>query len=76
MLAPNLITNFIIICLIVFTLCVFILSRRENIEGLNNSENQIADIISVHTKRLKIEYLLESKQNQKVNIHSDLSYCG
>jgi len=52
MLAPNLITNFIIICLIVFTLCVFILSRRENIEGLNNSENQIADIISVHTKRL------------------------
>ena len=52
LLAPNLITNFIIICLIVFTLCVFILSRRENIEGLNNSENQIADIISVHTKRL------------------------
>ena len=52
MLAPNLITNFIIICLIVFTLCVFILSRRENIEGLNNSENQIADIISVHIKRL------------------------
>ena len=52
MLAPNLITNFIIICLIVFTLCVFILSRRENIEGLKNSENQIADIISVHTKRL------------------------
>ena len=52
LLAPNLITNFIIICLIVFTICVFILSRRENIEGLNNSENQIADIISVHTKRL------------------------
>jgi len=52
LLAPNLITNFIIICLIVFTLCVFILSRRENIEGLSNSENQIADIISVHTKRL------------------------
>ena len=52
MLAPNLITNFIIICLIVFTLCVFILSRRENIEGLKNSENQIADIISVYTKRL------------------------
>ena len=52
LLAPNLITNFIIICLIVFTLCVFILSRRENIEGLKNSENQIADIISVHTKRL------------------------
>ena len=52
MLAPNLITNFIIICLIVFTTCVFILSRRENIEGLKNSENQIADIISVHTKRL------------------------
>ena len=52
LLAPNLITNFIIICLIVFTICVFILSRRENIEGLKNSENQIADIISVHTKRL------------------------
>ena len=52
MLAPNLITNFIIICLIVFTLCVFILSRRENIDGLKNSENQIADIVSVHTKRL------------------------
>ena len=52
MLVPNLITNFIIICLIVFTTCVFFLSRRENIEGLKNSENQIADIISVHTKRL------------------------
>ena len=52
LLAPNLITNFIIICLIVFTICVFVLSRRENIEGLKNSENQIADIISVHTKRL------------------------
>ena len=52
LLAPNLITNFIIICLIAFTICVFILSRRENIEGLKNSENQIADIISVHTKRL------------------------
>ena len=52
MLAPNLITNFIIICLIVFTIFVFILSRRENIEGLKNSENQIVDIISVHTKRL------------------------
>ena len=52
LLAPNLITNFIIICLIVFTICVFILSRRENIEALENSENQIADIISVHTKRL------------------------
>ena len=52
LLAPHLITNFIIICLIVFTICVFILSRRENIEGLKNSENQIADIISVHTKRL------------------------
>ena len=52
LLAPHLITNFIIICLIVLTICVFILSRRENIEGLNNSENQIADIISVHTKRL------------------------
>ena len=52
MLVPNLITNFIIICLIVFTICVFILSRRENIEGLKNSENQIADIISVHSKRL------------------------
>ena len=52
LLAPNLITNFIIICLIVFTICVFILSRRENIDGLKNSENQIADIVSVHTKRL------------------------
>ena len=52
LLAPHLITNFIIICLIVFTICVFILSRRENIEGLKNSENQIVDIISVHTKRL------------------------
>ena len=52
LLAPHLITNFIIICLIVFTICVFILSRRENIEGLKNSENQIADIISIHTKRL------------------------
>ena len=52
LLAPHLITNFIIICLIVFTICVFILSRRENIEGLKNSENQIADIISVHIKRL------------------------
>ena len=52
LLAPNLITNFIIICLIVFTTCVFILSRRENIDGLKNSENQIADIVSVHTKRL------------------------
>ena len=52
LLAPNLITNFIIICLIVFTICVFILSRRENIEGLKNSENQIVDIISVHAKRL------------------------
>ena len=52
LLAPHLITNFIIICLIVFTICVFILSRRENIEALENSENQIADIISVHTKRL------------------------
>ena len=52
LLAPNPITNFIIICLIVFTICVFILSRRENIEGLKNSENQIADIISVNTKRL------------------------
>ena len=52
LLVPNLITNFIIICLIVFTICVFILSRRENIEGLKNSENQIADIVSVHTKRL------------------------
>ena len=52
LLAPHLITNFIIICLIVFTICVFILSRRENIDGLKNSENQIADIVSVHTKRL------------------------
>ena len=52
LLAPHLITNFIIICLIVFTICVFILSRRENIEGLKNSENQIADIVSIHTKRL------------------------
>ena len=49
---PNLITNLIIICLIIFTICVFILSRRENIQGLENSENQIADIISLHTKRL------------------------
>jgi len=50
--APNFITNFIIICLIAFTICVFILSRRENIEGLKNSENQISDLISIHTKRL------------------------
>tara|TARA_X000001036_G_scaffold307271_1_gene285957 strand:+ start:231 stop:1106 length:876 start_codon:yes stop_codon:yes gene_type:complete len=48
----NFITHFIVISLIVFTICVFILSRRENIEGLKNSENQIAGIISVYTKRL------------------------
>ena len=51
--APNFITNFIIICLIAFTICVFILSRRENIEGLKNSENQISDLISIHTKHTK-----------------------
>ena len=50
---PNFITNFIIICLIAFTICVFILSRRENIEGLKNSENQISDLISIHTKHTK-----------------------
>ena len=50
--APNFITNFIIICLIAFTICVFILSRREKIEGLKNSENQISDLISIHTTRL------------------------
>jgi len=52
LLAPNFIANFITICLITFTICVFILSRRENIEGLKNSENQIGDVISIHTKRL------------------------
>jgi len=50
--APNFITNFIIICLIAFTTCVFISSRREKIEGLKNSENQISDLISIHTTRL------------------------
>ena len=50
--APNPITNFIIIGLIVFTICVFILSRRENIEELKNSENQIGNVISIQTKRL------------------------
>jgi len=49
---PNFITNFIIICVTVLTICVFIISKRENIEELKNSENQIADIISVYTKRL------------------------
>ena len=52
LLVPNFITNFITICLMVFTICVFILSRRENIEGLKNSEKQIVDVISIHTKRL------------------------
>ena len=50
--APILITNFLIFCMLIFTICVFVLSRRENIEGLNNSEKQIENIISVHTKRL------------------------
>ncbi len=49
---PSLATNFIIFFLIVFTICVFILSMRENIEGLESSENQIANVISIHTKRL------------------------
>ncbi len=48
----NLITNLITFCLLIFTICVFILSRRENVEGLQNSENQIANIISIHNKRL------------------------
>ena len=48
----NPITNFVISGLIVFTTCVFIVSRRENIEELKNSENQIGNIISIYTKRL------------------------
>ena len=48
----NPITNFVIFGLIVFTICVFIVSRRENIEELKNSENQIGNIISIYTKRL------------------------
>ena len=48
----NPITNFVISGLIVFTICVFIVSRRENIEELKNSENQIGNIISIYTKRL------------------------
>ena len=50
--ASNSITNFIISSLIVFTICVFILSRRENIEELKNSQNQIGNIISIYTKKL------------------------
>tara|TARA_B100001029_G_C15004839_1_gene420409 strand:- start:38 stop:931 length:894 start_codon:yes stop_codon:yes gene_type:complete len=35
-----------------FTTCVFLISKRENIEELTNCENKIDNIDTIHTKRL------------------------
>ena len=35
-----------------FTACVFLISKRENIEELTNCENKIDNIDTIHTKRL------------------------
>ena len=35
-----------------FTTCVFLISKRENIEELTNCENKIDNIYTIHTKRL------------------------
>ncbi len=38
--------------IISFTTCVFLISKRENIEELTNCENKIDNIDTIHTKRL------------------------
>ena len=35
--------------LVIFTILIFITSRRENSEAVSNSTNQIKDIINIHT---------------------------
>ena len=40
------------ILIVFFCVIIFIVSKRENIEELNNSHNRIKDIINIHTTRL------------------------
>ena len=49
---PNLIGYFLQLLIIIFNILVFIISRRENLEELENCENKIIDIKSLYNSRL------------------------